>query len=63
MTTSAKIAAPVVAERPDYRRLPEPVEASQLVESSADETPPFEPVPIWAAPEIAGMVPTRALGG
>jgi hypothetical protein len=52
----------VVAEARDYRRLPEPLDLSDTVTTCSTEAAPFEPDPIWASPEIAGMARTNALG-
>ena len=52
----------LAAEPRDYRRLPEPLDLSDTVTTWSTEAAPFEPDPIWASPEIAGMARTNALG-
>ncbi len=49
--------------KPDFSRLPEPVDMSALIETHDVEPDPPEPRSVWATPDLADLARTNAIGG
>jgi hypothetical protein len=58
-----RVSAEQLAELPDFRRLPEPVDLTTVVETSDADPAVHLPDPVFATEDLEAMARTNALGG